>query len=166
MTMREECIVRSIGHTGITVSNLERSIAFYRHALGLTVSDPLHLSDAAVSRITGIERAELDVAYVRAPGHVLELMCFARPRSDRPSELIPCDPGFFHICLKVNNVENVVDAARSAGFEAQNPIEVFSDGPARGMKVVYLRDPDGVVIELAEEPCGLIFEELFFPETD
>ncbi len=38
-------------------------------------------------------------------------------------------------------------------------------GPAKGMRVVYTRDPDGVVLEFMEEPPGMRFEDLFFPEV-
>ena len=160
-----KCEVCGIGHTGVTVSDMEASIAFYRDTLGLSVSDPLHLSGPAVSRIVGLEGAELDVAYVRAPGHVLELMCFIQPKGGVRTVQLPCDPGFFHICIKVRDLEYVMEAARSAGFEASAPVERFKDGPASGLKVVYVRDPDGVVIELMEEPEGLNFESLFFPRT-
>jgi catechol 2,3-dioxygenase-like lactoylglutathione lyase family enzyme len=160
-----KCDVRGIGHTGVTVSDMEASIAFYRDTLGLSVSDPLHLSGPVVSRIVGIAGAELDVAYVRAPGHILELMCFIQPKGGARAARLLYDSGFSHICIKVKDLEFVMQAASSAGFVASSPVERLQDGPASGLKVVYVRDPDGVLIELMEEPEGLTFESLFFQNT-
>ena len=152
-----------VGHTGVTVSDMRKSCGFYRDILGFEVSEPLRLSGGAVARITGVPDAELDVAYVRCSGHVLELLCFVRPEHRQRSTLRTCDPGFFHLCFKVRGLDAVVQAVRAAGFEATSRIETFAEGPARGMRVVYVRDPDGVVLELAEEPAGVCFEDLFFP---
>ena len=154
--------VLAVGHTGITVSDLGRSSWFYREVLRFPVSEPLRLSGSAVARITAVPDAELDVAFVRCPGHVLELLCFVRPEHKDASKLRTSDPGFFHVCLKVQGLDRVLQAIRAGGFEAMSPIETLREGPARGMRVVYTRDPDGVVLELAEEPQGLCFEDLFF----
>jgi catechol 2,3-dioxygenase-like lactoylglutathione lyase family enzyme len=155
--------VTSVGHTGITVSDLGRSRRFYSEILHLEVSETLRLTGPAVSRITGVAGAELDVAYVRCPGHILELLCFIRPALQEVSWLRPCSPGFMHLCLKVARLDSVVRAMESADFEPIGPIETIAEGPAAGMRVVYARDPDGIVIELIEEPIGICFEELFFP---
>ncbi len=154
--------VLGVGHTGITVSDLRRSCGFYREILGLPVSEPLRLSGGAVARITAVPDAELDIAFVRCPGHVLELLCFVRPEHREASRLRTCDPGFLHLCLKVQCLDRVLQAVRVGGFEALSPIETLREGPAQGMRVVYTRDPDGVVLELVEEPPGLCFEDLFF----
>jgi catechol 2,3-dioxygenase-like lactoylglutathione lyase family enzyme len=154
--------VLAVGHTGITVSDLSKSCWFYRNVLQFPVSEPLRLWGAAVARITGIAGAEVDVALVRCPGHVLELLCFVRPESKDGSKLRACDPGFFHLCFKVRSLDRVVQAIRAGGFEAMSRIETVTEGPARGMRVVYVRDPDGIVLELAEEPPGACFEDLFF----
>ena len=154
--------VLAVGHTGITVSDLHRSCSFYRDILQLAVSEPVRLAGPAVARITAIPDAELDVALVRCPGHVLELLCFVRPEHKQRSSLRTCDPGAFHICLKVRELDRLLQAIRVAGFEAMSSVETLREGPACGMRVVYARDPDGVVLELIEEPPGICFEDLFF----
>jgi catechol 2,3-dioxygenase-like lactoylglutathione lyase family enzyme len=157
--------VRAVGHTGITVSDLRKSCWFYRTILQFEVSEPLRLSGDAVARITGVPDAELEVAYVRCPGHVLELLSFVRPGHRERSKLRTCDPGFFHLCLKVRGLDRLLEAIRAGSFEAVSQTETFGEGPAQGMRVVYVRDPDGVVLELAEEPPGICFEDLFFPPS-
>jgi len=153
--------VRSVGHTGITVSDLDRSVQFYREVLGLPVSDKVHCTGEMFERITGVPGADLDVCFVRAPGHIIELLCYRKPDERVRSSLRSCDPGFFHIALKVKDIDSVVTAVGRAGFRALSPVQGVTGGPLEGLRVVYVRDPDGVVIELIEEPPGVVLEELY-----
>ena len=153
--------VSSVGHTGITVSDLDRSIHFYREVLGLPVSQPVRCTGEMFEKITGVAGAEIDVAFVRAPGHVIELLCYRKPEGRVRSSLRSCDPGFWHLALKVSDIERVVAAVGRAGFQPLGAVQGVSEGPLSGLKVVYVRDPDGVVLELIEEPPGVVLEELY-----
>jgi glyoxylase I family protein len=153
--------VSSIGHTGITVSDLDRSIHFYRDVLGLPVSEPVHCTGEMFEKITGVPGAEIDISFVRAPGHVIELLCYRKPEGRVRSSLRSCDPGFWHLALKVSDLERVVAAVGRAGFQPLSAVQGVREGPLNGLKVVYVRDPDGVVLELIEEPPGVVLEELY-----
>jgi glyoxylase I family protein len=153
--------VLSTGHTGITVSDLDRSIRFYRDLLGCQVSSPVRAEGPFFEAVTGVEGCQIDVAFARLPGHVIELLCYRNPPG-RTSTLRACDPGFMHVCLKVANLEKVIALVRSAGFSAVGSMQVAQGGPADGVKVVYVRDPDGVVLELIEEPPGIRLEDIYF----
>ena len=153
--------VRSTGHTGITVSDLDRSIRFYRDLLGCDVSVPVRAAGPLFETVTGVPGCQIDIAFARVPGHVIELLCFRAP-DGRASTLRANDPGFMHVCLKVEMLERVVELLRGAGFEAVGAIQQAAGGPVDGLKVVYVRDPDGVVLELIEEPPGVTLEEVYF----
>ena len=153
--------VRATGHTGITVSDLDRSVRFYRDLLGCEVSKPIRAEGPFFETITGVAGCQIDVVFVRVPGHVIELLCFRNPPG-RASGLRPCDPGFMHLCLKVADLDKVVALVRSSGFQAVGAIQKADGGPTAGLKVVYVRDPDGVVLELIEEPPGVVLEEVLF----
>ena len=152
--------VGSIGHTGVTVSDIDASIAFYRDVLGFPVSQKVHVGGPIFATLTGVPDAEIDVAFVHAPGHEIELLCYLNP-ARVPSRLRPCDPGFLHICLKVSDIDAVVRSVSDHGFEAVSPIQTVPDGPAAGLRAIYVRDPDGVVLELIQEPPGVVLEQLF-----
>jgi catechol 2,3-dioxygenase-like lactoylglutathione lyase family enzyme len=154
--------VRSTGHTGITVSDLDRSIRFYRDLLGCEVSKPVRAEGPFFEAVTGVAGCQIDVAFARVPGHVIELLCYASPKNQPASTLRASNPGFMHVCLKVQNIEQVVQAVRSAGFEPLGAIQTAEGGPVEGLKVVYVRDPDGVVLELIDEPPGVVLEEVYF----
>ena len=153
--------VLSTGHTGITVSDLDRSIRFYRDLLQCEVSPPVRAEGPFFETVTGVSGCQIDVAFARVPGHVIELLCYRNPPSE-PSTLRACNPGFMHVCLKVSDLDRVVELVRSAGFEPVGPIQQAHGGPVSGLKVVYVRDPDGVVLELIEEPPGVVLENIYF----
>ena len=153
--------VLSTGHTGITVSDLDRSIRFYRDLLGCEVSTPVRAEGPFFEAVTGVPGCQIDVAFARVAGHVIELLCYRNPRS-RASTLRACDPGFMHVCLKVADLDRVVNVIRGAGFEPVGPVQKAEGGPVNGLKVVYVRDPDGVVLELIEEPAGVVLEDVYF----
>jgi glyoxylase I family protein len=155
--------VLSTGHTGITVSDLDRSIRFYRDVLGFEVSPPVQVSGPMFEKVTGVPGCIIDVAFARGAGHIVELLCYLTPADRRTSTLRACDPGFWHLCFKVRDIEQVVRAARAFGYEALSEIQTAIDSPVADLRVVYVRDPDGVVLELIEEPEGLSLESLYFP---
>jgi predicted enzyme related to lactoylglutathione lyase len=73
----------SADHTGITVSNLERSLEFWRDVLGFELSHTAHQTGAMAKEITGVAGAELKLAVLKAPnGHKIELLEYLAP-SDR-----------------------------------------------------------------------------------
>ena len=156
--------VLSTGHTGITVSDLDRSMRFYRDVLGFEVSAPVQVSGPFFEKVTDVPGCVIDVAFARGAGHIVELLCYRQPADRQVSTLRACDPGFWHLCFKVRDIEQVVIAIRAGGFEALSEIQTATDPPVRGLRVVYARDPDGVALELIEEPPGLSLESLYFPQ--
>src|SRR6059058_3004389 len=91
-------------HTGITVSDLERSLAFWRDVLGFELSHRSHQAGELASEITGVAGAEISLAVVKAPGgHKVELLEYKKPvDSKRQVELRPCDVGHIHIALTID----------------------------------------------------------------
>ena len=66
-------------HTGITVANLERSLAFWRDVLGFEFSHRTHHTGALAGEVTGVPGAELTLAVLKAPGHKIELLEYHAP---------------------------------------------------------------------------------------
>lgn len=144
--------VLSVGHTGITVSDLDRSVAFYRDVMGFPVTDAIHLGGELAEQVTGVAEAQIDIVFVTAPGHTIELLRFVQPGDGARSALRPCDPGFFHLCFMVDDIERVVEAVRTAGYEPVGPVPTVQHGPKKGRRAIYTRDPDGVVLEFMQDP--------------
>ncbi len=153
--------VVGVGHIGITVSDIDRSISFYRDALGFEVGNKMRVGGEMFEKVTGVPGAEIDIAFVRAPGQFLELLGYVKPEDRTASKLRACDPGFMHVAFKVQNLDAVVASIKAHGFLPLSPIQtVAAEGPEQGLRVIYARDPDGVVLEFIEEPHGFTLERV------
>jgi catechol 2,3-dioxygenase-like lactoylglutathione lyase family enzyme len=141
----------STDHTGITVSNLERSLAFWRDVLGFEFSHAAHQKGELAQEITGIEGAEIKLAVLKTPGgHKIELLEYLAPADRKPTSLRPCDVGSVHVALLVNDLDTVLERIAASGWKAAGKPQTLRRGPNAGKRVVYVRDPDGTTIELMQ----------------
>ena len=146
--------VTATGHTGITVSDLDNAIGYFRDALGLPVSAPIPCSGELFEQVTGVPGCIIDICYVTAPRHTIELLCYSSPPDKVSSGLRPCDNGHLHLCFEVDDIDAVIAAGRRYGFEPVNPVQVVREGPRVGTKVIYTSGPDNLIVELMELPAS------------
>ena len=146
--------VLAADHTGITVSNLEQSLAFWRDVLGFELSHTAHQTGELAREITGVAGAEIKLAVLRAPGgHKIELLEYvAPPDRKKDVDLRPCDVGSVHVALLVDDLEAVLESIAASGWKAVGKPQTLTSGPNTGKRVVYVRDPDGTTIELMQPP--------------
>jgi len=150
----------AVDHTGITVSNLERSLDFWQNVLGFEFSHRAHQTGRMAKEITGVKGAELKLAVVKAPGgHKIELLEYVAPANRKkdvdPStslrtSLRPCDVGHVHVALTVENLDTVLNTIAASGWKAAGEPQELTAGPNAGKRVIYVRDPDGTTIEFME----------------
>jgi len=146
--------VMGTNHTSFTVSSLDRTIAFFRDCLGFDLVSRAPRSPDLASRITGVPGAEVTIAFLRGAGHTIELIEYGAPADRGKVVARPCDAGFAHVAFNVDNVDAAVEAAEKFGVKPIAPPVAIDQGPNRGRKVVYVRDPDGVTIEFVEAQVG------------
>src|SRR5207249_5360819 len=139
-------------HTGITVSNLERSLAFWRDVLGFELSYRAHQTGELAEEITGVPGAEISLAVLKAPGHKIELLEYLTPRDRKRIDLRPCDVGSVHVAFTVDNLDAILNTITASGWKAAGTPQTITVGPNTGKRVVYVRDPDGTTIEFMETP--------------
>ncbi len=141
-------MIASIHHTGLTVSSLERSLAFYRDALGLDVVMEQEKTGGYLAAITGYPGAQVRMAHLVTPaGQRIELFEYVEPRGrSRPGE--PCDVGITHVCLVVADVHEAHRRLSAAGAEPISTPVAIDTGANAGAWGLYVRDPDGIVLEL------------------
>ena len=142
--------VLGTNHTSFTVSNLERTLAFFRECLGFELVSKAPRDPALVSRITGVDGADTMIAFLKAPGHTLELIEYRAPAKKGAVSARPCDTGFAHVAFNVDDAAAAVAAAGRYGVKPIAPPVTIDQGPNKGRKVVYVRDWDGVTIEFIE----------------
>src|SRR5215217_4381440 len=138
-------------HTGITVSNLERSLAFWRDVLGFEFSHGAHQKGELAEQITGIKGAELKLAVLKTPGgHKIELIEYLAPADRKRMNLRSCDVGSVHVALLVDNLDAVLAPVIASGWKVAGKPQTLTKGPNAGKRVVYVRDPDGTTIEFMQ----------------
>ena len=148
--MRESLII-SADHTGITVSSLERSLAFWRDVLGFEFSHTAHQKGEFAEGITGVEGAELKLAVLKTPGgHKIELLEYLAPADRKRANLRPCDLGSVHVALLVEDLNAALDRIAFSGWKTAGQPQILTKGPNAGKRVVYVRDLDGTTIELMQ----------------
>jgi catechol 2,3-dioxygenase-like lactoylglutathione lyase family enzyme len=147
---------RALHHTGYTVDDLERSLGFYRDLLGMEVVARQEKRGGYLAEIVGHPDAHVRMAHLRAPGsaHILELFEYVSPAGARGRRREPCDTGTAHLCFAVHDLRSLYDDLRAAGVDSfvTGPVEVDTGVNAGGL-ALYLRDPDGMPVELFQPPA-------------
>jgi catechol 2,3-dioxygenase-like lactoylglutathione lyase family enzyme len=141
-------------HTGYTVSDLDRSVVFYRDMLGFELIATQEKEGGYLAAIVGYPDAHVRMAHLRVPGgdHVLELFEYLAPAGAR-TDVEPRNVGASHVCLLVDDLPAVYERLRERGVDSfvSPPVEVDT-GINRGGFGLYLRDPDGINVELFQPP--------------
>ncbi len=143
--------VLGTNHTSFTVSSLDRSLGFFRDAMGFEVTAKAPRSRRLIETVTGVAGADVLIAYVKGPGHVLELIEYVGPDGRASVRPRPCDVGFAHVAYDVDDLDAAIAAAAGHGFAPLGPTAVVDQGPNRSLRVVYVRDADGLTVELLEK---------------
>lgn len=137
-------ILPSLGHVGLSVSDLERSKAFYCDVLGMEVVLELDISDDRQARVVGMPGMKCRIVHLRLGDGVLELFDY-RPRGeDLAHRMRQWDQGIVHIGFEVDDFHQRLDRLHRAGVEfLGEPVEFRP-----GVWVLYFLGPDGEVCEL------------------
>jgi catechol 2,3-dioxygenase-like lactoylglutathione lyase family enzyme len=144
-------------HTSFTVAELDRSLAFFRDRLGLTVLATRAIDAAYFGQIVGWPGCKVRAALLRIPGsgHLVELFEYQTPPGS-PCQAQPWDPGSAHLALLVDDLPALYLHLSSQGVAfVSAPVQIDS-GPNAGGYGVYLRDPNGILIELFQPPRSAV----------
>jgi catechol 2,3-dioxygenase-like lactoylglutathione lyase family enzyme len=138
-------------HLGLTVSDIERSIEFYRDLLGMElVGRRPSVTADYVARQTGYADVELNVASLRvSPGsrQTLEIVQYMS-HAGHPGSPETNQAGISHLCLLVDDLVASYEDLRSRDVRFRSEPVTITAGPNKGGLVVYMYDPDGYVLEL------------------
>lgn len=134
-------------HYGVTVSDMDEALGFYRDTLGMEVVDELSFASEEFGKFVGVENVDVDITFLDANGCAVELLKYNNPPGGDANEGVSNnDVGAAHFCLEVEDVQAVYEDL-SGDVEFVNPPQTLSNGAV----VTYMYDPDGNIIELLEE---------------
>jgi catechol 2,3-dioxygenase-like lactoylglutathione lyase family enzyme len=134
-----------VSHIGICVSDWQRSLRFYQEGLGFRFSHELELKGEPSARLLRLRDVGFRAIYLDRDGVRIELLHYTYPGhvgGGSPREMNRL--GLTHLSLEVEDLDSLLGGLESAGGRvlAETRIEV------RGVKAVFLTDPDGTRIEL------------------
>jgi catechol 2,3-dioxygenase-like lactoylglutathione lyase family enzyme len=148
-------VIHHIQHVGLTVSDLDRSIAFYRDILGLElhVAPNMPVEGPHVAHALGVEPpAALRVAFFKVgdSDSQIELLQYLSPPSSTRRAAAQNNIGAAHVCFQVADVRAKIAELEAKGVEFVSSLNVLDDGALAGWRWVYFKDPDGHTLEFVE----------------
>jgi catechol 2,3-dioxygenase-like lactoylglutathione lyase family enzyme len=136
-----------ITHLGLCVSDLERSLGFYRDALGFVERDRLHVDGPETATLLGVPDVVLDLVYLERDGLRIELLAYAAGAtgdgSPRPMDRL----GLTHLSVRVDDLDGLAASITAHGGRVLGGTETTFATGNRGLMAV---DPDGTRLELIE----------------
>lgn len=145
----------TFNHTGITVKDLDHSIAMFEELFGLEMISRAPRDPAVISRIIGVPGARVEVAYMRGANTTLELLCYSSPDDCTIYWPRPCDLGSLHLAFNVPDMPLALEKTARFNLELMGEVVVIDAGPNKGSMIAYLRSPlDGLIIEIIQSTAG------------
>ncbi len=146
----------TLHHAGMTVSDLDRALGFWRDALGMETVVDQESRGGYFEAIVGEHDVVVRTHHLAfgGQGARVELFEFVSPSGGQHRSR-PADVGFAHVCVAVDDgLDDLVARLLEAGGTTATPEPVVIDrGANAGGRALYLRDPDGHVLELFEPPA-------------
>ena len=134
-------------HVGMTVSNLERSIEYYK-ILGFTPSTKMQFDAEVIAARKNLyeleDGASAKAQFMEDPNGIrLEIFEFT---PQVPAAKIPWNmPAIGHFCIHTTDLNALYEELVSKGMEIVLP-------PSKGntQTFMFLRDPDGILVEVGQ----------------
>jgi catechol 2,3-dioxygenase-like lactoylglutathione lyase family enzyme len=136
-------------HVSFTVGDLDRSTDFYAR-FGFEATKRFTSAGPDVDEGSEAEHADMDIQWLRHPlgGPMMELIRYIHHPAGQSAH--NSKVGAAHICFSVEDISTAFDALVGDGVKPlSDPHEDES-----GLLWVYLRDPDGNVVELIQDPSA------------
>lgn len=146
--------VTGLDHVSFTVLDLSRSIPFWESLLGYGPTSRMEYADPQDAEVVGYPDVRMSAAYFQLPGGtLLELFQYREPASVAPASSETFVVGNAHVGLVLDDLDLTCERLRAHGTSYRSAAPVRLQGGAHaGGRSIYIRDPDGITIELLELP--------------
>ncbi len=128
--------VKRIDHIAVVVDDIDTSLAFWRDALGM---DMTHLEE--------VKEQESIVAFLPTGGSEVELVKPTTETSGVAKYLAKRGPGMHHICLEVDNLEEMLADMKARGIKLINETPTIGAG-GKQIAFIHPSSANGVLVEL------------------
>lgn len=145
-------LIHTVGAIGMTVSDLDRSIAFYEKVLSFKKISDVEVHGSAYEHLQGLFGLRMRLVSMKLGDEVIELTEYLAPRGRPvPVDSRSNDHWFQHIAIIVKNMDQAYQWLR------QHKVKHASTGPQRipdwnkaaaGIQAFYFKDPDDHNLEI------------------
>ena len=142
-------MIHGIDHTSFTVSDMERSITFYRDIIGMkfiwdSASDGMQFKGPEADKVTDCPGTEQRLVFLTIGDSRIELVQYmptGKPLVDNKAS----DTGSSHICFKTGNVQELYQKLLANGVRVHYTLQHIGFG-----WVMHFRDRDGIILEAVQ----------------
>jgi catechol 2,3-dioxygenase-like lactoylglutathione lyase family enzyme len=148
--------VEAVEAVGMTVGDMERSVAFYASVLSFEKVSDIEVTGSVYEHLQGVFGLRMRVVRMRLGEEFIELTEYLAPRGRPiPVDSRSHDRWFQHIAIIVGDMDRAYQWLR------QHKVEHASSGPQRlpdwnvnaaGIRAFYFKDPDGHALEILQFP--------------
>jgi catechol 2,3-dioxygenase-like lactoylglutathione lyase family enzyme len=152
--------VQALEHIALIVSDLERSRHFYADLLGLHVLEHVAHDGGAIDEMSATEGVYMTEYRMRppkgpgpadgGPGFTIDLIQWVRPEGEMKPPAINDIPSA-HFAFGVKDLQATYERLMAESVEFVSPPVTFPEEEG-GWRVLFLRDPDGFLLELIQIP--------------
>ena len=148
-------MVERIYHVGLTVSDLDRSIAFYRDILGLEFQGEIFMAGEETDRLFRMKDTKARVAYLNGSKAIeappIELIQFVDNKVKKVKGNL-FTTSISEVCFYTDDIERVYNSLIENHVECLSEPQYFdfrADGFGES-RAFYFRDPDGIILEMMQ----------------
>ena len=129
---------------------IDRATRFWVDALGFSKMGVFERTLPWVEKVTAVSGARIRVAKLSGYGHVMEFIEYENGKGELASA--PANwPGTAHVCIDVVDIDATFEKLIAAGATPLGEMTVIEDPAMSPCAAGYLRDPNGIIIELFEK---------------
>jgi methylmalonyl-CoA/ethylmalonyl-CoA epimerase len=130
--------INSINHVAIVVDDMEKSLHFWRDALGIELHE-----------LNNVPAEASQVAFLPVAGAEIELVHPTTEDSGLAKYLAKRGPGMHHVCLEVDDIDGMMAQLREKGIRLINEQpRTAADG--KRYAFIHPESTSGVLVELYE----------------
>ncbi len=156
--VRDAAAVTAVAGVTLSVSDLDRSVAFYEEVLGFREVAEDEREGEALERLQGVFPGHVVTARLALGSEEIELAQWLAPRGRAiPEGARSDDRSFQHLAIVVSDMDRAYARLRErrVAHASSSPQTLPSWNPnAGGIRAFYFRDPDGHPLEVIWYPPG------------
>ncbi|MDO5708370.1 MAG: VOC family protein [Andreesenia angusta] len=148
-------MLKEIVHIGLTISDIEESIKFYRDILGLKLTGRITMTGEETDKLFNCKNTKVNIAYLIGTDEIIsppiELIEFESKEIERVESSL-MRTSISELCFSVDDINKFYKHLKENNIECISEPQKFdfSEFGFGKSKALYFKDPDGIILEELE----------------